>query len=92
MKELATYDLEAPRTHNIWIVLKQLIDDNKLDKEIENYLLENKLFFADLTFYYISERYPSYKENLVSRLNKEAAKDLLSKAKGVFECLISQYK
>lgn len=86
------YDEEAPRTHNIWLVLKPLIDDEKLGKGSIDYLVEKKLYFADLAFYYISERYPSYKDNLASRLNKETASELLMTSKEVFECLISQYK
>ena len=86
------YGEEAVRTHNIWIVLKPLIDDEKLDTTTVKYLEDNKLFFADLAFYYISERYPSYKDNLSSRLNKETAMKLLLKTEEVFECLIYQYK
>lgn len=86
------FDEEAPRTHNIWILITKLIDENKMDNQLKSYLLNNKLYFADLTYYYISERYPSYKETLSSRLNKENASNLLTLTKEVFECLMSRYK
>lgn len=86
------YGEEAARTHNIWNILKPLIDDEKFNKETEDYLNQNKIFFADLAFYYISERYPSYKENLSNRLNKDSSTKLLLTTKEVFKCLVSQCK
>ncbi|GAB6107418.1 HEPN domain-containing protein [Fusibacter bizertensis] len=53
------FDEEAPRTHNIWILITRLIEENKMDNQLKSYILNNKLYFADLTYYYISERYPS---------------------------------
>ncbi|GAB6107417.1 HEPN domain-containing protein [Fusibacter bizertensis] len=86
------FDEEAPRTHNIWILITRLIEENKMDNQLKSYILNNKLYFADLTYYYISERYPSYKETLSSRLSKENASNLLTLTKEVFECLMSRYK
>jgi HEPN domain-containing protein len=91
------YNEEPPRTHNIWIVLRKILRIPKLREvtEIENFKIElkhYKLFFADLTFYYISERYPSYKEKLSSSVTKEKAKDVLETAKEVFAWIRSLEK
>ena len=86
------YNEEAPRTHNIWNILKPMLDDMKFNPELQNYLEQNKIFFADLAFFYISERYPSYKEHLSNRVNMESSKILLATTKEVFECLVSQFK
>jgi HEPN domain-containing protein len=60
---------EATRTHNIWIVFnavfckdkyRKLVIDESFDERLKGY----KPFFADLLFYYISERYPSYKQHV----------------------------
>lgn len=89
---------EPPRTHNIWKILKDIIRcdtlipfiDESFNKKIRKY----KPFFADLVYYYISERYPSYKEKVSSILNEQKAKDILDNAEEVFEWLqsLSQYK
>ena len=86
------YDIEAPRTHNIWLIISKLLDDQYFIKDQVDYLLDNKIYFADLLYYYISERYPTYKERISSRIDKEKAFQIVSKTKEVFSCLISQYK
>ena len=55
------YGEEAPRTHNIWVILSQLIKDNKINDVLSERILKEKTFFADLVIFYISERYPIIK-------------------------------
>ena len=86
------YGEEAPRTHNIWIVLKKILESSLLievvnTEKFRDEITVYKLFFADLVFYYISERYPSYKEKLSASISKEKANEVLKKAKEVFEWL-----
>jgi len=55
-------DREPPRSHNIWLIIKGLME---VEQFTGNHVLfkaqEYKLFFSDLLFYYIAERYPDYK-------------------------------
>ncbi|MBN6204897.1 HEPN domain-containing protein [Ralstonia pickettii] len=43
-----------------------------------------RTFFAELLAYYISERYPSYREKLSLTIKKEKAKEVLDKTKEVY--------
>jgi len=55
--------------------------------DIENFDLEinkHKIFFAELLSYYISGRYPTYKEKASTSITKEKAKQLLSTTEEVF--------
>lgn len=57
---------EAVRTHNIWIVFNAVFSKEEYrklvtDESFDDRLTEYKPLFSDLLFYYISERYPSYK-------------------------------
>lgn len=92
-------DEEAPRTHNIVRIFnkifdlvdnRKMIEDPEFDKTKEEYME----FFAELLYYYISERYPTYKQKLSSSISKKKAKDVLDKSKEVFVWLqsLSQYK
>lgn len=67
-----------------------MIKDANFDKIRKEYTD----FFAELLYYYISERYPTYKQKLSSFISKEKAKDILDKSKEVFTWLesLSQYK
>ena len=51
-------------------------------------------FFAELLYYYISERYPSYKEKLSVSISKDKAKSVLDRAEEVFVWIksLNQYK
>ncbi|BCZ49000.1 hypothetical protein psyc5s11_50670 [Clostridium gelidum] len=51
-------------------------------------------FFAELLYYYISERYPSYKEKLSVSIYKDKAKGVLDRAEEVFVWIksLNQYK
>lgn len=89
---------EPPRTHNIWNVLKEVIRCDKLQPHIDidfnNKINMYKPFFADLVYYYISERYPSYKQKAANILNELKAKEILENTKEVFTWLqsLSRYK
>ena len=90
---------EPPRIHNIWHLFRILKNDTQLDVilDIENFDLEinkHKLFFAELLSYYISGRYPTYKEKVSSSISKEKAKQLLSASEEVFSWIksLSQYE
>ena len=85
---------EPPRIHNIWQIFRtlkkepqmvNLFDIASFDVELNNY----KLFFAELLSYYISGRYPSYKEKISSSITMEKAKQLLLTSEEVFEWIKS---
>lgn len=82
-------DEEPPRIHNIWNIFDRIFDIDKFEEdkklEAERYFL----FFDELLAYYISERYPSYKEKLSQSITKEKATDILIKTKEVFSWLKS---
>lgn len=80
---------EAPRTHNIWIVFKSVFLKEEyrnlvLDEEFDDKLKKYKPIFMKLLAYYISERYPSYKEKVGSEVTKEIALDTFQKSEEVF--------
>jgi HEPN domain-containing protein len=49
-------------------------------------------FFVQLLAYYISERYPSYREKLSTTVSQEKAKEVLDLAEEVFSWLKSLKK
>lgn len=65
-----------------------------IDKEFDNKAKEYMDFFGELLYYYIAERYPSYKEKLSTVISKDKAKSVLDKSEEVFVWLksLSQYK
>ena len=90
---------EADRTHNIARLINKLFEDNDFRLIIEYDILSNEKdkyidLFAELLYYYISERYPNYKEKLSSIISKYKAKEVLSKTEEVYAWLksLSQYK
>lgn len=89
---------EPARTHNIWVIFKEILDNNQVDlnsdKPFEAELDEIKSFFSDLLFYYIAERYPDYKQQISSSISEDKARKLLYKTEEVFLWLqsLSQYK
>ena len=59
-------------------------------EESEKLVIEKHFsFFDELLAYYISERYPSYKEKLSKSITKEKASEVLAKTKEVFSWLKS---
>lgn len=90
---------EADRTHNIArVFLKIFSKDNDIkviiNKEFDDKSGEYMNFFGELLYYYIAERYPSYKEKLSSTISKDDAKRVLDKTEEVFKWLktLNQYK
>jgi HEPN domain-containing protein len=90
---------EPPRIHNIWQIFRALKKEYELESvlDIESFnseLNKHKFFFAELLSYYISGRYPTYKESISTSIDTEKAKLLLSTTEEVFEWIksLSQYK
>ena len=82
-------DEEPPRIHNIWNVFNRVYDVNTFQEEEKTIAEKHFLLFDELLAYYISERYPSYKEKLSQLITKEKATEILIKTKEVFLWLIS---
>ena len=78
---------EPPRVHNIWLIFDRIYNIDNFSEDdkviIEKYLS----FFDELLAFYISERYPSYKEKLSQSITKEKASEVLTKTKEVFSWL-----
>lgn len=90
---------EAARTHNIARIFNNIFDkkvDNTMIKGVEfkDSKEDYTEFFAELLYYYISERYPTYKQKLSSSISKEKAREVLDKCEEVFIWLksLGQYK
>lgn len=92
-------DNEPPMIHNIWNVLRQLkrevnlseyIPINQFEEDLQKY----KSFFAELLSYYISGRYPSFKEKISSTIDSNRAKRVLNNTEEVFQWIksLNQYK
>lgn len=77
-------DQEPPRVHNIWSVFDRIYEIDKMDKEFIEATEKYFPFFDELLAYYISERYPSYKEMLSDSIDKSKATEVLEKSKEVF--------
>jgi HEPN domain-containing protein len=79
-------DKEPPRTHNIYTILVSVFENNaETLEQVSRYAP----FFAELSAYYISERYPSYRERMSSALTPDKAKEVLRTATEVYEWLQS---
>lgn len=85
-------DQEPPRVHNIWSVFDRIYEIDKMDKEFIEATEKYFPFFDELLAYYISERYPSYKEKLSDSIDKSKATEVLEKSKEVFLWLKSLKK
>lgn len=75
-----TFDKEAPFTHNINIVLKDI--DKVTSAEI--YTNKYELLFSKLTSFYIIARYDVYKQKIAKGLDKINAEELLNMSKEAF--------
>ena len=85
--------LEANRSHNINVVLKPLFEEEApLHVAASTFNEQYSPFFAELLAYYISERYPSYRERLSTAISREKAEDVLRRTKEAFEWLQSLKK
>lgn len=92
-------DTEPPMVHNIWNILKLLNKDvtreKFLNKEIfDERLAEYKDFLVELLAFYISGRYPSFKEKISTSIDATRAKRVLKQGMEVFMWLesLSQYR
>lgn len=74
---------EAPRTHNINLIFKNLFEGSTFNDVIARQS-EYAPFFIQLHAYYISERYPTYREKLSNTVNRELAEEVLEKTEEVF--------
>ncbi len=86
------FGAEADRTHNIARIFLKIISNDEVKSGIEKNGIKPDIYndlFAVLLYYYISERYPSYKEKLSSVIDKEKAIDLLRNTEEAFEWLQS---
>lgn len=83
---------EAPRSHNIYSVFKKVFDPSQKDEEFIEKEKEYAPFFAELLAYYISDRYPSYREKLSNTVKREKAGDVLKQTREVFTWLQSLRK
>jgi HEPN domain-containing protein len=81
-------DSEPPRTHNINLVIRPIFELLQV-QIMDEQRLENETFFAELLAYYISERYPSYREKLSESIKQDKAQQVLEKTKKVFTWLKS---
>ena len=80
---------EPPRIHNIWNIFNRVFDENKFTEDEKKDAEKYFLLFDELLAYYISERYPSYKEKMSQSITKEKATEILIKTKEVFSWLKS---
>ena len=78
---------EPPRTHNIINVFEKTQFKNL--QSVSDKLEEYRDFLEELLAFYISERYPSYKERLSATVDQKHAQQVLFKAKEVFSWLKS---
>ena len=90
---------EADRTHNIAMVFNKIFNEDKNAKVINDKQFNKKSqeymdFFGELLYYYVAERYPSYKEKLSSTISNDNAKKVLDRTEEVFKWLktLNQYK
>lgn len=80
---------EPPRIHNIWNIFDRIFDIDKFDENEKQVAEKYFSFFDELLAYYISERYPSYKQKLSQSITKEKATEVLVSTKEVFSWLKS---
>ncbi len=84
---------EPPRTHNISLVFKKIVESQSGKfEDVENYIEKKEQygsFFIKLLAYYIAERYPSYKEKLSQAVDQQEAAEVLAITEEVFTWLLS---
>jgi HEPN domain-containing protein len=92
-------DDDAPMIHNIWSLFRQLKQGSKLEdflniEEFENGLAKYKNFFVELLSYYISGRYPTFKEKISSSIDANRSKKILATTEEAFAWIesLNQYK
>lgn len=90
---------EAPMIHNIWNIFKQLKREVELEEwlsieDFEEKLKKYKSFFAELLAYYISGRYPSFKEKISKSIDSNRAERVWNTTQEAFIWIesLSRYK
>ena len=78
---------EPPRTHNILSIFEKI--QFKAIEPTTPKLDEYKDLFEELLAFYISERYPSYKEKISTTIDQKSALEVFTKTKEVFSWLKS---
>jgi HEPN domain-containing protein len=78
---------EPPRTHYILSIFEKI--QFKGVQPTAPKLDEYKEFFEELLVFYISERYPSYKEKISTTIDQKSAQEVLVKTREVFVWLKS---
>lgn len=81
------FDKEAPCTHNINIIFKDIKEIISSDK-----YKEYEILFSKLTSYYIIGRYDVYKQKISTKLDLDESIKLLENSKEAFLWLKSQQK
>jgi len=77
-------DDNIPRIHNIETLIEYF--KNKLPVEMPQEILD---FFATLSSCYLNNRYPDYKNKLISQIKEPEAKAIYSKTQEVFAWLLT---
>ncbi len=77
-------DDDVPRTHNIRHLIGRY--EQKLPVEVPP---ETRKLFADLSSYYVNNRYPDFKKALASQFDEAKATELYSQTKEVFAWLLT---
>lgn len=92
-------DNDAPMVHNIWNIIRQLRRDANLEEYLdialfEDNLIKHKNLFVELLSFYISGRYPSFKEKISSSIDVNRAKNILISTEEAFKWIesLSQFK
>lgn len=80
---------EPAKTHNIALIFNNLCDREEFRKHVTDEDFNRRKdeympVFVRLLAFYISARYPTYKEKLTSALTKAQAQEIMDKAKEVF--------
>ncbi len=88
---------EPIKTHNIALIFNNLCKNKDFlyNKQESNFIQQKEKFtpyFVRLLAFYISARYPDYKEKIGKSLSEAEAKDLLDKTKEMFVWLQSLRK
>lgn len=92
-------DKEPPRSHNSWGILMRTrketdLKECSLESELNRNMAKYKDFFAELLSYYISGRYPMYKQKISEGIDADRATKILNTTEEVFLWLksLSRYK
>jgi HEPN domain-containing protein len=77
-------DDNVPRVHSLGEIISRF--ESKLPESVSD---EHHALFERLTAFYISGRYPKYKEKISSIVDKDEAKQIFDKTKEVFSWLLT---